>query len=222
MERMLDIKLSYLDFSEGRGGEAERLAFHLGGVAFEDSRYRLDDVVSVVLRAQTMQVSVLQVGEFQFYHQDAIAEIARYVGRVSKLYPDNDPLQALLCDVVLARVEQTLAHIGATCWQDDDARQTARHALVTYVLPAALVWLQSRLDIGGGEYFANHALTIADLKVFTLVRGLNSGRLQYIPTDMVEQYAPLLNEHLQRIEAIPAVMQYYARSSVEALMQSDA
>ena len=220
---MLDIKLSYLDFPEGRGGEAERLALHLGGVAFEDDRYHLEDVVSVVLRAQTMQVSVLQVGEFEFQHQDAVAEIARFVGRVSKLYPD-DPLQALLCDVVLARVEQTLAHIGSTCWPDDDARQTARHTLVNYVLPAALVWLQARLDVGGGEYFANHALTIADLKVFTLVRGLNSGRLQHIPTDIVERYAPQLNEHLQRIEAIPAVMQYYARSaprpSVPASMQS--
>ncbi len=209
---MLDIKLSYLDFPEGRGGEAERLALHLGGVAFEDDRYHLEDVVSVVLRAQTMQVSVLQVGEFQFQHQDAVAEIARYVGRVSQLYPDHDPLQALLCDVVLGRVENTLAHIGSTCWQDDDARQTARHTLVTRILPTALEWLQERLVIGGGEYFANQSLTMADLKVFTLVRGLNSGRLQYIPTDIVEQYAPSLNEHMQRIEAIPAVMQYYARS----------
>ena len=210
---MLDLKLSYLDFPEGRGGEAERLAFHLGGVAFEDDRYPLDDVVSIVLRAQTMQVSVLQVGEFQFHHQDAVAEIARYVGRVSKLYPD-DPLQALLCDVVLGRVEDTLARIGATCWQDDEARQTARHTLVMHHLPAALAWLQTRLEMGGGEYFANHALTMADLKVFTLVRSLNFGRLQHIPTDLVALCAPSLNEHRQRIEMIPAVVQYYARSSV--------
>lgn len=211
---MLDIKLSYLDFPEGRGGEAERLALHLGGVAFEDDRYRLDDVVSVVLRAQTMQVSVLQVGELQFRHRDAVTEIARFVGRVSQLYPHHDPLQALLCDVVLGRVEDTLARIGATCWPDEDARQTARHALVTHHLPAALEWLQERLEIGGGEYFANQSLTIADLKVFTLVRGLNSGRLQHIPTDLVLQHAPQLNQHMQRIGAIPAVMQYYARSSV--------
>lgn len=218
---MLDIKLSYLDFPEGRGGEAERLAFHLGGIAFEDDRFRLDDVVSVVLKAQTMQVSMLQVGELQFPHQDAVAEIARYVGRITHLYPNNDPLQALLCDVVLRYMENVLAQISATCWQGGDIRKTARHVLVTRYLPTALVWLQTRLEIGGGEYFANQSLTIADLKVFTLVRGLNSGRMEHIPTDLVAQYAPQLNSHLQRIELIPAVMQYYARSSKSKSMQSE-
>lgn len=217
---MFNIKLSYLDFAEGRGGEAERLALHLGGVAFEDDRFHLDDVLSVVLKAKTMQVSMLQVGEFQFPHQDAVAEIARYVGRITRLYPDNDPLQALLCDVVLRYMENTLAQISATCWQGGDIRQTARHVLVTRHLPTALVWLQTRLDIGGGEYFANQSLTIADLKVFTLVRSLNSGRMEHIPTDLVAQYAPKLNAHLQRIESIPAVIQYYARSLKTASTQS--
>jgi hypothetical protein len=43
------------------------------------------------------------------------------------------------------------------------------------------------------------------------VRGLNSGRLDHVPTDLVEKVAPLLNAHQQRIAQMPAVVQYYAK-----------
>ena len=58
-------------------------------------------------------------------------------------------------------------------------------------------------------------LTVADLKVFVDVRGLNSGRLDHIPTDLVEKVAPLLNAHMQRIAQMPAVAQYYAKFEVK-------
>ena len=74
-----------------------------------------------------------------------------------------------------------------------------------------LRWFQSQLQAHGGEYFADHRLTIADLKVFVYVRGLNSGRLDHVPTDLVEKLAPQLNIHMQRIAKTPAVAQYYAK-----------
>ena len=74
-----------------------------------------------------------------------------------------------------------------------------------------LRWFQSQLQAPGGEYFADHRLTIADLKVFVYVCGLNSGRLDHVPTDLVEKLAPQLNIHMQRIAMTPAVAQYYAK-----------
>ena len=58
---------------------------------------------------------------------------------------------------------------------------------------------------------ADNRLTIADLKVFTLVRGLNASRLDHMPTDLVEKVAPLLSAHTQRIAQTPAMAQYYAK-----------
>jgi hypothetical protein len=52
---------------------------------------------------------------------------------------------------------------------------------------------------------------VADLKVFVDVRGLNSGRLDHVPTDLVEQVAPALNAHMQRVASHPAVVAYYAK-----------
>jgi len=43
------------------------------------------------------------------------------------------------------------------------------------------------------------------------VRGLNSGRLDHVPADLVEKVAPALNAHMQRIAQTPAVVAYYAK-----------
>ncbi|MEI6601831.1 MAG: glutathione S-transferase family protein, partial [Comamonadaceae bacterium] len=54
-------------------------------------------------------------------------------------------------------------------------------------------------------------LTIADLKAFVFVRGLTSGRLDHIPTDLVQTVAPDLVAHVQRIAQTPAIAEYYAK-----------
>ena len=92
-----------------------------------------------------------------------------------------------------------------------EEQKAARLALVNGSMPVYLGWLQSQLLAHGGEYFADNRLTVADLKVFVDVRGLNSGRLDQIPADLVAQVAPQLNAHMQRIAQIPAVAAYYAK-----------
>ncbi|OIQ66759.1 hypothetical protein GALL_516680 [mine drainage metagenome] len=47
------------------------------------------------------------------------------------------------------------------------------------------------------------------------MRGLNSGRMDHVPTDLVEKVAPLLNTHQQRIAQLPAVAQYYAQFAAQ-------
>jgi glutathione S-transferase len=47
--------------------------------------------------------------------------------------------------------------------------------------------------------------------VFVEMRGLNSGRLDHVPADLVETVAPALNAHLQRVAQNPAVVAYYAK-----------
>jgi hypothetical protein len=63
---------------------------------------------------------------------------------------------------------------------------------------------------GGGEYFANNQLTVADLRAFVQSRSLGSGILDYVPKDIVQQVAPGLFQHQERISADPRVVAYYA------------
>ena len=203
---MSQLKLTYFDFHGGRA-EPARLALHIGGIAFEDSRFGFADFAEVRKSTPLGQVPTLHVDGVQVTQSDAIT---RYVGKLAGLYP-TDAFQALLCDEVLDAVEDVNVKLGTTFGLTGDALKDARTALVNGALPQYLGWLQTQLQAHGGEYFADNRLTIADLKVFTCVQGLNSGRLDHVPTDLVEKVAPLLSAHMQRIAQTPAIAQYYAK-----------
>lgn len=203
---MPQLKLSYFDFHGGRG-EPARLAFHIGGIAFEDYRFGPAEFPEVKKTTPLGQVPTLHVDGVQITQSDAIT---RYAGKLAGLYP-SDAYQALLCDEVMGVLEDAGNKMGPTYSMTGDAQKEARTALVQGPIPMYLRWLQARLQAQGGEYFVEQRLTIADLKVFTYVRGLNSGRLDHIPTDLVEKVAPALNAHMQRVLQTPAVAQYYAK-----------
>jgi glutathione S-transferase len=206
---MTQLKLTYFDFHGGRA-EPARLAMHIGNIAFEDHRFTYADFAEIRKSTPFKQVPVLHVDGVLITQSSAIT---RYVGKLAGLYP-TDAYQALLCDEVMDVVEDATVKMGPTFGLTGDALAQARTALVQGALPMYLGWLQSQLEAHGGTYFADSRLTIADLKVFTYVRGLNSGRLDHVPTDLVQTVAPLLNEHMQHIAQTPAIAQYYAKFGV--------
>lgn len=203
---MPHIKLSYFDMNGGRA-EPVRLALAIGGIAFEDHRFSFAEFADVRKTAPFGQVPVLLVDGVQVTQCDAML---RYAGKLSGLYP-SDAFQALRCDEVAYVVEEASAKLGPTFRLTGEAQKAARIALVEGSMPVYLKWLQTQLLGQGGEYFVENRLTVADLKVFIDVRGLNSGRLDHIPKDLVEQVAPALNAHANRIANLPAVLAYYAK-----------
>jgi prostaglandin-H2 D-isomerase / glutathione transferase len=176
-------------------------------VAFEDHRFTFPEFAEVRKTAPFGQVPVLEVNGVAVTQSDAML---RYAGKLAGLYP-TDAYQALLCDEVSFVVEEAGIKMGPTFRMAGDEQKDARLALVNGSMPVYLAWLQKQLLAQGGEYFADKRLTVADLKVFVDVRGLNSGRWDHIPTDLVERIAPALNVHMQRVAAHPAVAAYYAK-----------
>ncbi|MDE2430374.1 MAG: glutathione S-transferase family protein [Burkholderiales bacterium] len=203
---MPQLKLSYFDFHGGRA-EPIRLALHLGGVAFEDHRFSYPEFAEFRKTTPFGQVPVMEVDGVQVTQTDSML---RYAGKLAGLYP-ADPLQALFCDEVAFVVEEASIKLGPTFRMTGEEQKAARLALVQGSMPVYLRWLEKQLHAHGGEYFADGRLTVADLKVFIDIRTLNSGRLDHVPTDLVEQVAPALNAHGARIAALPAVAAYYAK-----------
>ncbi len=128
------------------------------------------------------------------------------------LYPADD-LQALYCDEVLGALEDLTHCIVRTMGLEGEELQLAREKLVDGWLSIYLRGLDQLLIRGGGEYFADNQMTIADLRAFVQARSLASGILDYIPTDIVQRKAPGLFEHQKRINADPRVSSYYATRS---------
>ncbi len=203
---MPQLKITYFDMHGGRA-EPVRLALAIGNISFEDHRFSYPEFADIRKNTPFGQVPVLEVDGVQITQCDSML---RYAGKLAGLYPE-DAYQALLCDEVMYVVEEAGVKMGPTYRMAGEEQKVARLALVNGHIPVYLRWLEKQLLARGGDYFADHRLTVADLKVFIDVRTLNSGRLDHIPADLVQQVAPALNAHAQRIAEHPAVAAYYAQ-----------
>lgn len=203
---MTRYKLSYFDFDGGRG-EPIRLAFHLGGIEFEDERLKSAEFGKA---RETFRFRALPVLEIDGQQVSQSNSILRYVGKAAGLYPSDD-LQALYCDEAMDACEDLDHAVGASFGLKGEEMKRAREALLEGAIPKFLNGLDGLLARGGGRYFADGRLTVADLKVFVGIRYLGKGVLDHIPTDIVERIAPPLAGHRDRIANDPRVVAYYSR-----------
>jgi len=198
-------KLTYFDFDGGRA-EPIRISFHTAGIDFEDNRISFVEFGEMRSGTRFNSVPVLEIDGAQITQSNALS---RYVGRMAGLYPADD-LQALYCDEVLGALEDLSHYIVRTFGLQEEELQLAREKLVDGWLSIYLRGLDQLLIRGGGQYFADNQLTVADLRAFVQTRSLCTGILDYVPTDIVQRVAPGLFEHRKRIEADPRVVAYYA------------
>ena len=205
---MPSYKLTYFDIDGGRA-EPIRIAFHTAGIDFEDKRISHEEFSEMRSTTRFTCVPVLEIDGAQITQSDAIC---RYIGKMAGLYP-SDNLQALYCDEVLGAFEDISNHIGKTYGLVGEEMRIAREKLVDGWLSIYLRGLEQLLVRGGGEYFADNRLTIADLKAFVQTRSLCSGILDYVPKDMVQRVAPGLLQHKDRINDDPRVKDYYLSRS---------
>lgn len=197
--------LTYFDFDGGRA-EPIRIAFHAAGIGFEDNRLSFPEFGEMRQGTRFNSVPVLEIDGAAVTQSNALC---RYVGKMAGLYPADD-LQALYCDEVLDALEDVSHYIVRTFGLEGEELRRAREKLADGWLSVYLRGLGELLARGGGEYFADNGLTVADLKAFVQTRWLRSGTLDYVPTDLVQRLAPGLVEHQERIEADPRVVAYYA------------
>ena len=202
---MPTFKLVYFDMDGGRG-EPVRIAFHAAGIEFEDERWPFPDFLKRKTEPRFNCLPTLFVDGVEVTQSNAMC---RYVGKMAGLYPEDD-LQALYCDEAMEAVEDLLHHIVRTFGLEGDALKKARDKLRDGWLTVFLTGLAELLERGGGRYFADNRLTMADLKVFVQVRSLRRGTLDHIPADFVDTLAPALAEHCDRIAEESIVKAWYS------------
>jgi glutathione S-transferase len=202
---MTDYRLTYFDIDGGRA-EPIRIAFHAAGVTFEDHRLSLQEFIDTRKDFRFTCIPVLEMDGKQVTQSNALT---RYAGKLAGLYPD-DPVQAMYCDEAMGAVEDVTYHIGATIRLQGEALREARTKLAEGWLPTYLRGLGELLERGGGEFFADGRLTVADLKVFGLTGWLTHGALDHVPAEIVQQTAANLVDHAARVGQAPQVVAYYA------------
>jgi glutathione S-transferase len=202
---MTHYKLTYFDIDGGRA-EPIRIAFHAAGVEFEDNRISFETFREIRQGTPFNAIPVLEIDGQPVTQSNALS---RYVGKMAGLYPE-DALQALYCDEVMGALEDLTHHVVRTFGLQGDELRAAREKLVEGSLTTYLKGLDRLLERGGGSYFADSRLTVADLRAFVQTRSLRAGFLDHVPADLVDRLAPRLVEHHARVEADPRVAAYYA------------
>ena len=203
---MTQFKLVYFDFDGGRA-ESIRLAFHIGGIDFEDVRLKFPEFREAQPSFRFHALPVLEIDGQPITQSNAHL---RYVAKLAGLYPTDD-LQALYCDEAMGAIEDLSHAVGKTLGLQGDALKQAREGFVQGRLATYIKGLDELLARGGGQFFADGRMTVADLKVFVETRTLAKGILDHVPTNIVEELAPALAEHRERIASDSRVVAYYAR-----------
>jgi len=202
---MSNYKVTYFDIDGGRAAPI-RIALHAAGLAFEDIRWSFPEFGENRSKAPFHAVPFFEMDGEMITQSNAIC---RYVGKMCNLYPE-DPLQALYCDEVLDALEDLNHYVVQTFGLEGDELKQAREALMNGRLSVFLKGLDGLLTRGGGKYFANQSLTIADLKMATMLKMMRSGNLDHVPADFVDKLTPALAPHQDRVDSDPIVQAYQA------------
>ncbi len=205
---MSDYKVTYFDIDGGRA-EPIRIAMHAAGLSYEDIRWSFPEFGEKRQNAPFHAVPFIELNGNIVTQSNAIS---RYVGKMCNLYPD-DPLQALYCDEVLDALEDLNHYVVQTFGLEGDELKQAREALMNGRLTVFIKGLDGLLARGGGNYFANQCLTIADLKMATMLKMMRSGNLDHVPADFVDKLSPALAALQERVNSDPVVQAYYASRS---------
>jgi glutathione S-transferase len=185
-------------------GEVARMALFMGNVAFEDDRVPF---AAWAARKPTTPFGSMPVLEVDGNVVTQSNGINRFVGKLTGLYP-SDAFQAALCDEAMDVVEDASTPVVATFNLPEDEKKARRAELAEGPLKLFLERLERRLVAEGGEWFGGGPLGVADLKVYLWIRHLRSGKIDYLPRDLPERYAPLLVAHHDRVKADPRVRAY--------------
>lgn len=190
MNNIVSLRLQYFPFP-GRAGPI-RDTLRIGGLAFEDAHIAPEHFHD--LRASGAfpfgGLPVLDVvtttGKVTAAQSNAIL---RFAGRLSGLYPIDDPVQALKVDEVLD-VGEDLNQLFAPSFseQDIERKMAMRKVLAEQTLPPWAGYLERLLVANGSTGFVvGNSLSVADLKLYWVIDMLTNGSLDRIPTTLFDK-----------------------------------
>jgi glutathione S-transferase len=198
-------KLTYFDAPASRGEEC-RLALHLAGVDFEDVRIKPDQWPALKPTTPFGSLPVLELpGHPPLAQSNAILVL---IGRRYGLHPKDD-FEAARHEAMMSHVEDLRGVVGPTMRIADEAeKKRARENIAANVLPAWATFAEKQ--IGDGRFFAGDGIHVVDLKIHLIVRWFLGGKLDHIPTTVLDKHPKLLRVH-EAVRDDPRIQSWYAK-----------
>lgn len=184
---MTKLKLTYFDAPVSRGEEC-RLALHVAGVPFDDERVPQADWPARKPHAPFGSLPTLEVpGKGVLAQTNAILA---FIGKGHGLLP-TDAFEAARHEAIMEHVEDLRHAIRPSMRATDPAEKARlRETLATETVPT---WgAQTERQISSAPFLGGEHISVADIKLYVLVRWLRSGVLDGIPRTVLDGQPRLL------------------------------
>ena len=180
--------------------EVLRVCLYISETPFEDIRITRDEFITMI------KTGFLPNGKKVPFHQLPVIEvdnkivgqtgaIARYCGKASNLY-SNDDLHAAKIDQIIDAATDITNIVSPTIREKDEQKKIAdRLNLKNKLLPRWFKYLEDLLSEENSEWFVENKMTIADIAMWRLIGWLKSGIIDGIPTSIVDDFPKLKNVH---------------------------
>ena len=180
--------------------EVLRVSLFISNIPFEDVRISREEFINMI------KTGYLPNGKKVPFHQLPVIEvdgeiigqtgaIARYCGKISNLY-SNDNTNAAKIDQIIDAATDITNLVSPTIREKDEQKKIEdRLLLKNKLLPRWFRYLENILSESTSEWFVENKMTIADIAMWRLLGWLISGIIDGIPTTIVDSYPKLKNIH---------------------------
>ena len=195
--------------------EVLRVSLFIKDIPFEDIRVSREEFVHLI------KTGFLPNGKKAPFHQLPVIEvdgkiigqtgaIARYCGKASNLYAD-DNLKAAKIDQIIDAATDITNLVSPTIREKNlDKKMEDRKLLVNKLLPRWFRYLENLLSEDESTWFVEK-MSIADVAIWRLLGWLTSGIIDGIPTSVVDDFPKLKNVHHQ-VHTHPKVQEWMLKT----------
>ena len=195
--------------------EVLRVSLFIKDIPFEDIRVSREEFVHLI------KTGFLPNGKKAPFHQLPVIEaegkiigqtgaIARYCGKASNLYAD-DNLKAAKIDQIIDAATDITNLVSPTIREKDlDKKMDDRKLLVNKLLPRWFRYLENLLSEDESKWFVEK-MSIADVAIWRLLGWLTSGIIDGIPTSIIDDFPKLKNVHHQ-VHTHPKVQEWMLKT----------
>lgn len=206
-------KLTYFNI-KGRA-EAIRLAFFIGGIAFEDVRIRFSTFRKIKPSLPLGQLPVLELGDKMYAESKAILI---YAGREAGLMPVKAEEELQVNQILEALQEVVEKCLGVLNQTNEEKKKEMAVTLITDILPHFMVAINDMVQDGSASEFAvGDMLTVADISLYCVMDFIiEKGAPVGVPRKFFEHEAFLkLKRVYDIVGSIPRVIEWEAKPHPE-------
>jgi len=199
--------LTYFANSSSRGEEC-RIALHVAGIDFVDNRIQFPTWSDLKPSTPFGSLPLLEIeGKPVLAQSNAILS---FIGRQHDLLP-KDSFEVARHEAVMAFCEEARHHITPILRIKDEAEKLAKRAeLANFYVPTWAGFVEKQ--IGAGPFFGGDKLSVADIKLYMIVRWFASGGVDHVPPTVFDKFEKLTRLY-KAVGAHPSVAEWVARTA---------